>query len=250
MANEEAKIVAIVDQVIGELKAQGVGVTAPAPPPAFDGRGILEDTDSAVRAAGRSLAESREMSGETREAVIASMRRAVLSNLDLLSKMAVDETGLGRFEDKVRKNRLAATNTPGMEDLRPVAYSGDHGLTIVERAPYGLIGSITPSTNATETIICNAISMVAGGNVVVFNPHPSARAVSLTCIDVLHRGGRRAAGAPPDRELAIDRDGAGSHGASRYPPSGGHGGTGRRQGGNAVGQESRGGRSRQPASGG
>ncbi len=194
MANEQAEIAAIVDQVVGELKAQGVGVTAPAPPPAFDGRGILEDTDSAVRAAGRSLAESREMSGETREAVIASMRRAVLSNLDLLSKMAVDETGLGRFEDKVRKNRLAATSTPGMEDLRPVAYSGDHGLTIVERAPYGVIGCITPSTNPTETIICNAISMVAGGNVVVFNPHPSARAVSLTCIDILNRAVATAGG--------------------------------------------------------
>ncbi|MCK4679927.1 aldehyde dehydrogenase EutE [bacterium] len=194
MANEQAEIAAIVDQVVGELKAQGVGVTAPAPPPVFDGRGILEDTDSAVRAAGRSLAESREMSGATREAVIASMRRAVLSNLDLLSKMAVDETGLGRFEDKVRKNRLVATSTPGMEDLRPIAYSGDHGLTLVERAPYGVIGCITPSTNPTETIICNAISMVAGGNVVVFNPHPSARAVSLTCIDILNRAVATAGG--------------------------------------------------------
>jgi len=197
MANEDAGIGAIVDQVVGELKAQGVGVTEPDPPAAFDGRGILEDIDSAVRAAHRALAESREMSVATREAVIASMRQAVLSNLDLLSKMAVDETGLGRFEDKVRKNRLAATRTPGVEDLRPIAYSGDHGLTIVERAPYGVIGCITPSTNPTETIICNAIGMVAGGNAVVFNPHPSARAVSLTCIDVLNRaiagaGGPRA----------------------------------------------------------
>ena len=197
MSSEETGIGAIVEQVVGELKAKGVEVTAPEPPPAFDGRGILEDIDTAVRAAGRSLTESREMSVATREAVIASMRRAVLSNLDRFSRMAVDETGLGRFEDKVRKNRLAATSTPGTEDLRPVAYSGDHGLTLVERAPYGVIASITPSTNATETIICNAISMVAGGNVVVFNPHPSARAVSLTCIDVLNRaiataGGPRA----------------------------------------------------------
>jgi acyl-CoA reductase-like NAD-dependent aldehyde dehydrogenase len=197
MAIEETGIGEIVDQVVGELKVRGVNVTAPESPPAFDGRGILEDIDSAVRAARRALVESREMSVATREAVIASMRAAVLSNLDLLSQMSVDETGLGRFEDKVRKNRLAATRTPGIEDLSPIAYSGDHGLTIVERAPYGVIGCITPSTNPTETIICNAIGMVAGGNVVVFNPHPSARAVSLTCIDVLNRaiataGGPRA----------------------------------------------------------
>jgi len=194
MAIEEVGIGAIVDQVVGELKARGVDVAAPEPPPAFDGRGILEDIDSAVRAGRRALAESREMSVATREAVIASMRRAVLSNLDLLSQMTVDETGLGRFEDKVRKNRLAATRTPGREDLSPIAYSGDHGLTIVERAPYGVIGCITPSTNPTETIICNAIGMVAGGNVVVFNPHPSARAVSLTCIDVLNRAIAEAGG--------------------------------------------------------
>ena len=194
MAIEEAGIGAIVDQVVGELKARGVDITAPEPPPAFDGRGILEDIDSAVRAARRALAESREMSVVTREAVIASMRRAVLSNLDLLSQMTVDETGLGRFEDKVRKNRLAAIRTPGLEDLSPIAYSGDHGLTIVERAPYGVIGCITPSTNPTETIICNAIGMVAGGNVVVFNPHPGARAVSLTCIDVLNRAIAEAGG--------------------------------------------------------
>ncbi|MFH1690135.1 MAG: aldehyde dehydrogenase family protein [Candidatus Eisenbacteria bacterium] len=194
MGKDEAGIGAIVDQVVGELKAKGVQVAAPECPLPFDGRGILADIDSAVSAAQRSLAESREMPMAIREAAVASMRRAILSNLDRLSRMAVDETGLGRFEDKVRKNRLVATNTPGTEDLRPIAYSGDHGLTLVERAPYGIIGSITPSTNPTETIIGNAISMVAGGNVVVFNPHPSARAVSLTCIDLLNRAITEAGG--------------------------------------------------------
>ena len=154
----------------------------------------------------------------TREAVVASMRRAMLANIDRLSRMAVDETGLGRVEDKVRKNRLAAISTPGTEDLRPIAYSGDHGLTLVERAPYGVIGSITPSTNPTETIICNAIGMVAGGNVVVFNPHPSARAVSLTCIDLLNRAIAEAGGPRAlllDGRLAIHRNGAGPDGSSR-----------------------------------
>ena len=194
MSQDETGIGAIVDQVVGELRAKGVEVKAPEAPEAFDGRGILADIDSAVSAAGHSLAESRQMSVSTREAAVRAMRRAVLSNLERLSQMAVDETGLGRFEDKLRKNRLVATRTPGTEDLRPIAYSGDHGLTLVERAPYGIIGSITPSTNPTETIIGNAISMVAGGNVVVFNPHPGARAVSLTCIDLLNRAVAEAGG--------------------------------------------------------
>mgnify|MGYP002145540453 CR=1 FL=1 len=38
---------------------------------------------------------------------------------------------------------------------------------VTERAPYGVIASITPCTNPTETIINNGIGMVAGGNAVV-----------------------------------------------------------------------------------
>ncbi len=193
MSGEETDIGGIVDRVVGELRARGVGVADAAPPP-FDGRGILDDLEQALRAAKRALDESRDMSLATREAAVGAMRRAVLANLERLSQMAVEETGLGRFDDKVRKNRLAATRTPGTEDLKPLAFSGDHGLTLIERAPYGVIGSITPTTNPTETIICNAIGMVAGGNVVVFNPHPSARAVSLTCIDILNRAISEAGG--------------------------------------------------------
>jgi len=194
MAEKDTGIGAIVDRVVGELAAQGVAVGAPSAPPPFDGRGIVQDIDSAVRAAETSFGESASMSLETRSAAIEAMRGAMLENLERLSRMAVDETGLGRYEDKLRKNRLAAVSTPGLEDLGAVAYSGDHGLTLVERAPYGVIGSITPSTNPTETIICNALSMVAGGNAVVFNPHPGARAVSLTCIDLLNRAISEAGG--------------------------------------------------------
>jgi acyl-CoA reductase-like NAD-dependent aldehyde dehydrogenase len=82
---------------------------------------------------------------------------------------------------------VAAEMTPGVEDLQPRCFSDDHGLTLVERAPYGVIGSITPSTNPTETIINNAIGMVAAGNSVVFNPHPSARRVSAATVDLLNR---------------------------------------------------------------
>jgi len=168
--------------------------SVPQAPPAFDGRGILEDTAGAVAAACRAFHESAALTLERRAAMIEAMRRAALANAERLSRMAVQETGLGRVEDKVRKNALVATRTPGLEDLRPVAFSGDHGLTIVERAPYGVIGSITPSTNPTETVINNGISMIAGGNAVVFNPHPSARAVTLTAIDLLNRAIAEAGG--------------------------------------------------------
>ena len=104
------------------------------------------------------------------------------------------ETGFGRTQDKEAKNRLAAVMTPGVEDLEALSYTDDHGLTLVERAPYGTIGAIAPSTNPTETIICNAIGMIAGGNSVVFAPHPGAKKVSALTISLLNEAVIQAGG--------------------------------------------------------
>ena len=108
--------------------------------------------------------------------------------------MAQEETGLGRWEDKVVKNKLGILKTPGAEDINPEAYSDDYGLTLVERAPYGVIGSITPSTNPTVTIISNAIGMIAAGNSVVFNPHPSSKKVSAFLVNLLNKAIAEAGG--------------------------------------------------------
>jgi propionaldehyde dehydrogenase len=183
---DDLSIESIVDEVVGELVSRGVAASE-RPPVAFDGRGVVADVDAAVRAAERSFAEYEAVPLKRRHEIVEAMRRAAVSNAERLSRVAVEETGLGRVEDKIRKNTLVATKTPGPEDLGPVAFSGDHGLTLVERAPYGVIGAITPSTNPSETIVGNAIGMVAGGNAVVMNPHPGARVTSLTTIDLLNR---------------------------------------------------------------
>jgi propionaldehyde dehydrogenase len=184
---DDLAIESIVEQVVGELARRGAAPGVTPAPAAFDGRGIVADVDAAVRAAERSFAEYEAAPLSRRREIVEAMRRAALANVERLSRLAVEETGLGRVEDKLRKNMLVATKTPGPEDLVPIAHSGDHGLTLVERAPYGVIGSITPSTNPSETIIGNGIGMVAGGNAVVMNPHPSARVTSLTTIDILNR---------------------------------------------------------------
>ena len=101
--------------------------------------------------------------------------------------MAQSETGLGRWEDKIAKNELGILKTPGVEDIQPEAYSDDFGITFVEKAPYGVIGSITPSTNPVVTIISNSIGMIAAGNAVTFNPHPSAKKVSAHLISLLNK---------------------------------------------------------------
>ena len=115
-----------------------------------------------------------------RDEIIAAIRKASLRESESLAFAAHKETGFGRYEDKIIKNRLVANKTPGTEVLQAQAKTGDGGLSLFEYAPFGVIGSITPSTNPTATIINNTISMVAAGNAVVFNVHPSAKECSTS----------------------------------------------------------------------
>ncbi|MBN1207984.1 MAG: aldehyde dehydrogenase EutE [Myxococcaceae bacterium] len=149
-------------------------------------KGIFDDLDAATEAARAAFEVWSETSLEVRDRVIEAMREATRRAARELSEMAVQETGLGRVEDKIKKNLLCANKTPGTEILQPRAFTGDHGLALLERAPYGVIGSITPTTNPTETIINNGIGMVAGGNAVVFNVHPSAKRVSAHHLRLLN----------------------------------------------------------------
>ncbi len=118
-----------------------------------------------------------------RELMIREIRNVCLQHLEEIARLSWEETGLGRYEDKIQKNRLVIEKTPGTEDLNPTAFSGDFGLTIREGGAYGVIGAITPTTNPTETIINNSIGMIAAGNAVVFNPHPRAK---NCCAFVVH----------------------------------------------------------------
>jgi acyl-CoA reductase-like NAD-dependent aldehyde dehydrogenase len=191
MAIDPGRISGIVAEVLGRLEAEtptGAGATSSP-------LGVHADLDAAVAGARASFAAYDGVSLATRQAIIASIRETLAGQYRTLAEVAVEETGLGRVEDKIVKNRLVAERTPGTEDLEPLAWTGDHGLTLAERAPYGVIATITPVTNPTETIINNGISMIAGGNTVVFCPHPSARKVSNLTIDLINRAARRA-GAP------------------------------------------------------
>jgi acyl-CoA reductase-like NAD-dependent aldehyde dehydrogenase len=150
-------------------------------------RGSFPDIDAAIDAAHQAFLEYKSVTVAQRKRIIAAIREICLNHLQELSGIAVEETGLGRCEDKLKKNRLAIVKTPGVEDVEPLAFTGDEGLTVEEGAPYGVIGSITPCTNPTETIICNGIGMIAAGNAVVFNPHPTAKKTSVYAIDLMNQ---------------------------------------------------------------
>ena len=187
---DPARVEAIVADVLDQLERGSGG-------PGAQPLGVHATLDDAVAAARRSFLAFQGVTLETRGRIITAIRSTILGQLETLAKLAVDETGLGRVEDKILKNRLVAEKTPGTEDLEPSVWTGDHGLTLVERAPYGPIGVITPVTNPSETIINNGISMIAGGNTAIFCPHPSARKVSCLTIDLINRAARRAGSPEP-----------------------------------------------------
>jgi aldehyde dehydrogenase len=149
-------------------------------------RGIFPDVDSAAKAARKAFEQYDRTPIATRDKMIEAMRATTLAHVREIAEYAVAETGLGRVDDKIKKNTLVATKTPGTEILRPITYSGDYGLMITERAPYGVFGAITPTTNPTETIVCNGIGMLAGGNAVIFNTHPSAWRVCAWMVHLLN----------------------------------------------------------------
>ena len=197
MQLSEAQVASIVEKVLRRLEPPP-GEERPAQAPApTEGAGVFATLEEAVSAAERAQRDLSALGLSVRVAMVEAIRRACLANLESLARDAVAETGLGRVEDKVAKNRLVTELTPGPEFLRTEAYSDDNGLTIVERAPYGVLAAVIPSTNPTATVINNAIAMLSAGNTVVFNPHPAAARVSLKAISLLNEAAA-SAGGPPD----------------------------------------------------
>ena len=202
----ESTISAIVAQVLSEITAAGskpAAVNASSyDATSYFGRkyiGIYDNMEEALVAAKASYKAIREMSVERREQIITEIRKLCYAEAEIMAKIGVEETGMGRVEHKLLKHQLVAQKTPGTEDLQTAAKTGDGGLTLVEMAPFGIIGSITPSTNPSETAICNTIGMLAGGNAVVFNPHPNAIKTTNYAIDLCNRASK-AVGGP---EIAI-----------------------------------------------
>lgn len=212
---DEARIQEIVERVVERLA--GAGQRPPAPsaggPLASHARGVdipratsgvFEDAESAVTAARRGFVANERAPLALRAKMIAAMREVTRKHIEELSRFAVEETGLGRYEDKLGKNALVIEKTPGTEILRPVAVTGDDGLMLTERAPYGIFLAVTPCTNPTETVLCNSIGMIAGGNAVVFNVHPAA---ARTCNYHVHLLNEAIAsvGGPRDVITSIER---------------------------------------------
>ena len=156
--------------------------------------GVFKDMNTAIEKAKEAQKVVRTMSMDQREKIISNIRTKIKENAETFARMGVNETGMGNVGDKILKHLLVAEKTPGTEDIKTIAWSGDRGLTLVERGPFGVIGAITPCTNPSETVLCNTMGMLAGGNTVVFNPHPAAIKTSIYAVNLLNEASLEAGG--------------------------------------------------------
>lgn len=179
MAVSEAQVKDIVEKVLSQLK----------PEAGISGKklsGVFEDMEEAIKASKKAQAVMQKLSMDCREKIINNIRKKTMESAEIMAKMGVEETGMGNVGHKILKHQLLAEKTPGTEDIATIAWSGDRGLTLIEMGPFGVIGAITPCTNPSETILCNSIGMIAGGNTVVFNPHPAAIKVSNFAVNLVN----------------------------------------------------------------
>ncbi len=194
-AFEESVIQEIISQVMAKLQI------AEAP---GGKHGIFADMNEAIEAAKKAQKVMRSMSMDQREQIIENIRRMTKEQAEIMARMGVAETGMGNVGHKILKHQLVAEKTPGTEDITTTAWSGDRGLTLIEMGPFGVIGAITPCTNPSETILCNSIGMIAGGNTVVFNPHPAAIKTSIYAINLINEASL-AAGGPDNVACTVEK---------------------------------------------
>ncbi len=147
----------------------------------YTGRhGVFEDANEAVAAAREAFEQLSQRTIEDRKRIINHIRRISIDQCVELGTMEMEETQIGRLEHKIEKLKTLGERSPGVEFLesRKEVFTGDFGIAVIEHGPFGVIGAITPVTHSLPTITGNAVSMIAAGNTVVVNPHPSGRKVA------------------------------------------------------------------------
>ncbi len=175
MQIDETLLRSVVEQVLTRLGNNGNSAPTGR---GYQGRfGLFTDANEAVAASREAFDRLSHCTLEDRKRIVGHIRRIATDDRVELGTMEMEETKIGRLPHKIDK-LLGAARVPGVEFLHSEAFSGDHGLTVIEHAPFGVICAITPVTHSLPTITCNAINMISAGNTVVINPHPGGRRVA------------------------------------------------------------------------
>lgn len=135
--------------------------------------GVFSDANEACAAAHEAFLQLQKAGVAARAKIVEIVKTMAEAKAEPWGKLELDETKIGRLDHKIEKLKIIKL-VPGVEWLRPDARSGDHGITLEEYTPFGVVGAVTPSTHSIPTLSGNIVNICAAGNAVVFNPHPSA----------------------------------------------------------------------------
>jgi aldehyde dehydrogenase len=178
MQLDEKVIRSVVEQVVARLAASGNGQGSPIGG-GYQGRfGQFTCVNEAVAASREAFERLSRCTMEERGRIIGHIRRIAVDQCVELGTLEMQETKIGRLPHKIDKMKTVGLRALGIEFMRSEVFSGDHGLAVIEHAPFGVIGAVTPVTHSLPTLTGNSISMIASGNTVVFNPHPSGKRIA------------------------------------------------------------------------
>jgi aldehyde dehydrogenase len=207
-AINETLIREVVAEVLGRL-GQGKAVLAPATASAACGcsgnghsdrtqpgrssHGVFQDANEACAAAHQGFLHLKKQGVAARAKVIELVKGMAETNAAAWGRIELEETRIGRLDHKIEKLKILKL-VPGVEWLHPDGLSGDHGITLEEYTPFGVIAAITPSTHSVPTLSGNIVNMVAAGNSVVFNAHPAAAKCAAMAVGEYNRAIHRELG--------------------------------------------------------
>src|SRR4051812_9845936 len=193
MQMTEDLIRSVVQQVLSQMggpSPNGHGAAA-RPSGTF---GVYPTADAAVSASEAAFPALRARPLGDRKKAIDCIRTICVEQAEELGRMELEETRIGRLDHKIAKLRDAIPKVPGVEYLRTDNVSGDDGITLTDYSPFGVIGAITPVTHSLPTLAGNAINMLASGNTVVFNAHPSGAKIAAEGVRRFNKAIREAIG--------------------------------------------------------
>ncbi len=160
------------------------GKSAATSSPGLRGKfGVFQDAGEASVAAHESFLQLQKQGVAARRKVEEIVKTLAEKNAEEWGRIELEETKIGRLDHKIGKLQIIKL-VPGVDWLRPDARSGDHGITLEEYTPFGVVGAVTPSTHSIPTLSGNIVNIVAAGNAVVFNPHPSAARCAALAVRV------------------------------------------------------------------
>ena len=195
-------VVAEVLARLGQAPAPKVSAPTPVPTPASCGcnrptgggqYGVFQDANAACTAAHDGFRQLKKGGVAARSKVVDIVKSMAEANAEEWGRIELEETKIGRLDHKIEKLKIIKL-VPGVEWLTPYGRSGDHGITLEEYTPFGVVGAITPSTHSIPTLSGNIVNIVAAGNAVVFNPHPSASKCAALAVGAYNRAIERETG--------------------------------------------------------